>query len=67
MSNLFSRGESWELPARGIRLLFALAINANIKVLLDFFQKIAGVQGTASLVALRRGRNPFSVGRIFEK
>ncbi len=67
MSNLFSRGESWELPARGIRPLFALAINANIKVLLDFFQKIAGVQGTASLVALRRGRNPFSVGRIFEK
>ena len=29
MSNLFSRGESWELPARGIRLLFALAINAD--------------------------------------
>ena len=29
MSNLFSRGESWELPARGIRPLFAPAINAD--------------------------------------
>ena len=29
----------------------------NIKVLLDFFQKIAGVQGAAPPVARRSGRN----------
>ncbi|HIV18232.1 MAG TPA: hypothetical protein IAC82_02895 [Candidatus Merdivicinus intestinigallinarum] len=30
------------------------------KVLLDFFQKIAGVEGTESLLAHRNGRNPIS-------
>ena len=30
---------------------------ARIKVLIQLFQKLAGIQGTASLVDLRRGRN----------
>ena len=38
---------------------------ANIKVLLDFFQKIAGVQGTASPVARRSGRNSHAIGLFF--
>ncbi len=34
------------------------------KVLLDFFQKIAGVEGAEPLIALRRARNPFFVQQI---
>ena len=36
-----------EIVARGEREWFSLALNVNIKVLLDFFQKIADSKGSA--------------------
>ncbi len=41
-------------------------VTLAIKVLLDFFQKIAGFQRAEPLVALRRGRNPLSQKRAGE-
>ena len=51
---------------RGSSIKFSSRCPANTKVLLDFFQKIAGVQGTESLFAHRNGRNLYPAGAFLK-
>ena len=37
---------------------------ASIKVLIQLFQKLAGVEGTESLIDLRRGRNTWASEKV---